>query len=171
MPLSLARCEVLTRGWAVSIMAPQGRQPRAADALVGGVRTGFANRPEPRCGGADLACTAALRAACARVARTSPARLAVDQDRAEGHGATLDGMARVPGDPPRRASRAPVSPASRRPVCPRVLRPLQRGQALAPMVWCAGGARLAREGPGSVSSTTSHWASWRHQVHRNGSMP
>ena len=72
------------------------------------------------------------------VSRTAPALWAFDKARAAGPVPTLDGMARVPGATPRRAIRAPVSPTGLRPVGTRVVRPRQRGTALAAMTCRAG---------------------------------
>ena len=168
MPLALQRFEVLKTGFAMSIVAPKGRQPLAADALFGLVRTGVANLPAHRVGGADIAFTDALLSAFARGSRTSPARLAFDHERAAGHVDTSDGLARVPCDTPRRELLAPVSPASLRPLFQSVFRQLQRGKALAPLVCFEGGSLLALEGTGYVASTTLHGASGRPKVHRHG---
>jgi hypothetical protein len=122
----------------MSTVAPNGRTDLSADALVGWVRSGFADLPASRPRDTDRAGTEALRAAVALGSRTSPARLAFDTDRPEDHGERLDGLERVPWDPHRRALRDPVSPASLWPFCQRLLRQLQRGKALAPTTVLAG---------------------------------
>jgi len=76
--------------------------------------------------------------AFAVVAHPSPARLACDQQRAAGHWASRDGIARVPCDPRLRERRDPLAPASLRPGFTRLWRPLQRGTASAPRVCRAG---------------------------------
>jgi hypothetical protein len=138
-PRSLQRFEVLKTGLAMSLVAPKGRKHLSADALVGLVRTGFATLPDHRFGGADISFTDALMSAFAMVSLQSPSRLAVDKERAAGHWETISGMERVPGDTPMREIRDPVAPESRRPLFPSVFRQLQRGQALAPMVFFDGG--------------------------------
>ena len=123
----------------MSIVAPKGRKHLSADALFGLIRTGFARLPDHRFGGADISFTDALMSAFARFSLNSPSRLAFDKERAEGHLDTIYGMERVPGDTQMRQIRDPVAPESRRPLFQSVLRQLQRGQALAPMVFFEGG--------------------------------
>lgn len=65
---------------------------------------------------------------------------------------------------------APVCPASLRPVFTRVLRQLQRGKTLEPMVVLAGHSLLALDGTGYFSSKTIQCAPCLHKVHRNGSL-
>jgi hypothetical protein len=69
---------------------------------------------------------------------TSPARLAFDKERPEGHWERSYGIERVPCDTHLRELLDPLSPASRRPLCKSVCRPLQRGKALAPMTCLEG---------------------------------
>jgi hypothetical protein len=168
MPRSRQRCAVLKTGLALALVAPKGRTHLAADALVGLVRTGFATRPDHRCGGADMSFPEALMSAFARVSLQSPSRRAVDNERAAGHGATISGMERGPGDTPMRESRDPVAPESRRPLFPRVLRQRQRGQALAPRVLFDGGSLRARDGTGSFASKPMHGASCLPKIPRHG---
>ena len=86
-------------GFPMSLVAPKARKHLSADALLHLVRSGFATIPDPRGEDVDIACTDALMAACARFARTSPALLALDTPRAEGHWGTLYGRAHVPCAP------------------------------------------------------------------------
>ena len=101
---------------------------------------------------------------------TSPSLLAFDQERAEGNLGTIYGIERVPCDTSMRERLAPVSPESLRPLFKSVLRQLQRGKALEPMVFFDGCSLLALDGTGYFSSKTMHGASCLHKVHRNGSM-
>jgi hypothetical protein len=70
--------------------------------------------------------------------RKAPSLLAFDQERAEGHVHTIDGIEPVPCDTHRREILDPVSPTWLRPVCTSVLRQLQRGKALEPMAFLDG---------------------------------
>src|SRR5207253_4485474 len=124
-----------------------------------------------RSGAGEMACTDARMAACAMVSLHAPARLALDPQRAAGQVGTRDGLAHGPGDTPRRARLAPVSPEARRPSCTRVLRPLQRGPALAALGLLEGPAGGARAGPGAGAAPTRPGAACRHQGPRNGSIP
>lgn len=117
-----------------------------------------------------MACTDTRMSAFAMFSLPSPSRLAWDKERAEGHVATISGMARVPGDTHRRERLDPVSPEARRPSFPSVLRQRQRGQGLAAMGCLAGEYVLALDGPGSLSSSTLPWASCLPQVHRHGAL-
>lgn len=71
--------------------------------------------------------------AFAMFSRKSPALLAFDKERTEGHWESIYGMERVPCDTPMRERLDPIAPASLQPWFTRVCRPRQRGQALAPM--------------------------------------
>ena len=135
-------------GFAMSIVARKGRQHLSADALFGWVRTGFANLPDHRFGGADISFTDALMSAFAMFSLKSPALLAFDKERAEGNWETVYGIARVPCDTPMREILDPVSPESLRPLFQSVFRQLQRGKALEPMVCFEGCDLLALEGTG-----------------------
>jgi hypothetical protein len=154
----------------MSIVAPQGRKHLSADALFGLVRTGFANLPDHRFGGADISLTDALMSAFAMFSLKSPSLLAFDKERAEGNLETIYGIERVPCDTQMREIRDPVSPESLRPLFQSVFRQLQRGKALEPMVFFDGCYLLALDGPGYFSSKTIPCASCLQKVHRNGSV-
>ncbi len=154
----------------MSILAPKGRQHLAAAALFRLVRSGFGNIADHRCGEAEMFFTDALLSAFALFSLTSPARLAFDKERAEGHVHPIYGMEHVPGDTHRRERREPVSPASLRPVCQSVFGQLQRGKTLAPRVCFDAGSLLALEGTGDFSSQTIPGASCLHKVHRHGTL-
>ncbi|MDP9144613.1 MAG: hypothetical protein M3N43_07930 [Actinomycetota bacterium] len=96
----------------MSSVAPKGRQPLSADALLRVVRRGFATMPDDRGGETERAFTEALMSAFAVVSRQSPSLLAWDQPRVEGHVGTIDGMGHGPCDTPLRESLDPISPAS-----------------------------------------------------------
>src|SRR5712691_12386929 len=108
--------------------------------------------------------------ACAMFSLTSPSLLACDKQRAEGHWGTIYGMDHVPCDPHTRERLDPVSPESLRPSFTSIVRQLQRGKALAAMVFLEGHSFVALDGTGDFSSPTIHCASCLHKVHRNGSI-
>jgi hypothetical protein len=108
--------------------------------------------------------------AFAMCSRKSPARLAFDQQRVEGHWGTLYGRGHVPCDTPRRERLDPLSPEAVRPLVKRVVRPLQRGKALEPMTYLDGHDVWSLDGRGYFSSQTMHGASCLHTTHRNGSV-
>jgi hypothetical protein len=121
-------------GIPLSHVAPTGRKPRSAEALVRLVHTGFDHIPDERAAEADMSLTEARMAAFALFSRTSPARLACDQERTAGNVHTIYGSQRVPCDPHLRERRDPVSPESLRPLFKRVLTQGPRGTALEPLV-------------------------------------
>jgi hypothetical protein len=156
-------------GLTLSMVAPKPRTHRCAEALCRLVHQSFATLPAHRGDDAGMAFPDALRAACAMCALTAPALRAFATQRAEGQVGTSDGMTRAPCDPSLRETREPGSPESRRPSCQRVLRPRQRGKALADRLVLDGHACVALAGTGSLSSPTLPGASCLHQVHRHGS--
>ena len=112
----------------MSIVAAKARKYLCADALFRLVRSGFATIADDRYGNAEISFTDTLMSAFAMFSLKSPSLLAFDKERAEGHWATIYGMARVPCDTHRRERLDPVSPASLRPSFTSVLRQLQRGK-------------------------------------------
>jgi hypothetical protein len=154
----------------MSIVAPKERKYLCADALFRLVRSGFANIADYRSGDAEISLTDALMSAFAMFSLQSPSLLAFDKQRAEGNLGTIYGMDHVPCDTHTRARLDPVSPESLRPSFKRIFRQLQRGKALAEMVFLEGHSFVALDGTGSCSSPTIHCASCLHKVHRNGSI-
>ncbi len=155
----------------MSIGAPKGRKPLAAEALLRLGRNGVAGLPDHRAEETGIACADALMAALALFSLPSPALLAFDQARVEGHVPTIDGIARAPCDPHLRARLAPVSPASVRPVGPGVLRQRQRGTGREPRIGLHGSSGRALDGTGYCSSKTGHGQAWLPKVPRPGSRP
>jgi Transposase DDE domain len=153
----------------MAIAAPKGRKHLSADALFRLVRSGFTTIPDHRGGETAISLTDALMAAFAMFSLKSPSLLAFDKERAEGNLATIYGIARVPCDTQMRELLDPVCPASLRPLFTGVFRQLQRGKALAAMVFFADCYLLALDGTGYFASKTIHCASCLQQVHRNGS--
>ena len=82
---SLERSEVGTMGVAMALIAPKGRKPLAADALLRLVRSGCATIPDHRSDEVDIAFTDALLSGFAMLSLPSPSRLAFDTQRVEGH--------------------------------------------------------------------------------------
>ena len=154
----------------MSSVAPKGRKHLSADALLRMVRRGFATMPDARGGATEIALPDALMSAFAMCSLKSPALLAFDKQRVEGHVGTIYGMGHVPCETQRRERLDPVSPAALRPLFKRVFRPLQRGKALEPMTYLDGHDVWSRDGTGYFSSQTMHCASCLHTTHRNGSV-
>src|ERR687885_713851 len=154
----------------MSIVAPHVRKHLSADALFHLVRSGFADIPDPRCEDVDITLTDALMSAFAMFSLKAPSLLAFDKERAEGNLHTIYGIERVPCDTHMRAILDPVSPKVLRPVFKSVLRQVQRGKALEPMVFLDGHYLLALDGTEYFSSQTIHCASCLQKVHRNGAI-
>jgi len=118
--------------------APYVRQQLSADALLDGLRRGFATMADPRPGQPDISLTDALMSAFALFSLTSPSLLAFDKERTEGNWHRVYGMARGPCDTAMREILDPIEPASLRPLFKRVFGALQRGKALEEMVFADG---------------------------------
>jgi len=139
--------------------APHVRKHLSADALLDGLRRGFATIADPRPGKPDISLTDALMSAFALFSLTSPSLLAFDKERTEGNLHRVYGIARVPCDTAMREILDPIEPASLRPLFKRVFGALQRGKALEEMVFVDGHYLLALDGTGYFSSTQIHCAS------------
>jgi len=112
----------------------------------------------------------ALMSAFAMFSLKAPSLLGFDKQRADGNLKTIYGIERAPCDTRMRERLDPVSPASLRPSFTLVLRQLQRGKALEPMVFLDGHYLVALDGTGYFSSNTIHCDSCLHKEHRNGSI-
>jgi len=154
----------------MSMVAPKGRKHLSADALFRLVRNGFASILDDRTEDRGISLTDALMSAFAMFSLKSPSLLAFDKERVEGNLQTIYGIEHAPCDTYRRERIDPVSPESLRPVFQGVLRQLQRGKALEPMLFLHGAYLLALDGTGYFSSKTIHCQSCLHKVHRNGSI-
>jgi hypothetical protein len=143
----------------MAMVAPHVRQYLSADALLGLLRSGFADLTDHRPGKPDIALTDALMAAFALFSLKSPSLLAFDKERTEGNVQRVFGLERVPCDTAMREILDPVDPESLRPVFQHVFRALQRGKALEEMVFVQGHYLLALDGTGSFSSQQIHCAS------------
>lgn len=153
----------------MAIAAPQGRKHLSADALFRLVRSGFTTVPDHRSGQTAISLTEALMAAFALLSLQSPSLLAFDNERAEGHLETIDGIARVPCDTQMGELLDPVCPAAVRSLFKRVFRQLQRGKALEARVLFDDCDLLALDGTGAFASKTIHCASCLQQGPRHGS--
>lgn len=112
----------------MAIQAPAVRKYLSADALFGGLRTGFADIAAHRLGKPDMTLTDALMSAFAMVSLTSPSLLAFDQERTTGNLQRVYGLQRVPCDTAMRAMLDPVKPQSLRPLFQTIFRALPRGK-------------------------------------------
>lgn len=84
---------------------------------------------------------------------------------------TIYGIERAPCDTTMRERLDPIAPELLRASFKSVLRQLQRGKALAEMVFFKGGSVLALDGTGYCASTKVHCQSCREKHHRDGSIP
>ena len=154
----------------MAIVAPHVRQHLSADALLGLLRSGFADLADHRPGKPDISLTDALMAAFALFSLKSPSLLAFDKERTEGNLQRVFGLERVPCDTAMREILDPVDPESLRPLFQHVFRALQRGKALEEMVFVQGHYLLALDGTGSFSSQQIHCAACLEMHHRNGTV-
>ena len=154
----------------MSMVVPQGRKYLCADALFRLLHEHCACIADAGADDVEMPLGDALRSALAMFALKAPALRSFDKQRAEGHVQTIYGLDHVPCDTQMRERLAPVAPESLRHSCTLVLRPLQRGQALAPLVLLDGQYVVALDGTKYFSSTTLLCAACLHKEHRNGSM-
>ena len=154
----------------MSSVAPHVRKHLSADALFRLVHSDFTRLPDYRVGDTEISLADALLSAFAMFALKAPSLLAFDKERAEGNLHTIYGIERVPCDTHMREILDPVSPKWLRPVFNSIFRQLQRGKALAPLVFLDGHYLLALDGTEYFSSKAIHCASCLHKVHRNGAM-
>jgi hypothetical protein len=154
----------------MTIRAPTVRKHLSADALLGLMRTGFADIADHRPGKPDIALPDALMSAFALFSLKAPALLALDRERTEGNLQRVYGIERVPCDTAMREILDPVEPESLRPFFQHVFRALQRGKVLEEMVFVEGHYLLALDGTGYFSSNQIHCASCLETHHRNGTI-
>jgi hypothetical protein len=154
----------------MAIRTPAVRKHLSADALLGLLRSGFADLPEHRSGPPDIALPDALMSAFALFALKSPSLLAFDQERTAGHLPRVYGIERVPCATAMREILDPIEPESLRPLFQHVFRALQRGKALEELVFVEGHYLLALDGTGYFSSPQSHCEAWLETPHRPGTV-
>ena len=140
----------------MAMRAPKARKHLSADALLGLLRTDFADIADHRSGDRDISLTDALMSAFAMFSLKSPSLLAFDKERTEGNVQRVYGMKRVPCDTRMREILDPVEPESLRPLFKHVFRSLQRGKALEEMVFVEDHYLLALDGTGYFSSQQIH---------------
>jgi hypothetical protein len=99
----------------MAMRAPQARQYLSADALLGLLRTGFAEVTDHCSGNPDTSLTDTLISAFVMFSLKSPAVLAFDEERTEGNLQRVYGIERVPCDTMMREILDPVDPES---LCP-----------------------------------------------------
>ena len=154
----------------MAIRAPKVRKHLSADALLGLLRSGFADIGDPRPGDPDISLSDALMSALAMFSLKSPSLLAFDQERTEGNLQQVYGIKRVPCDTSLREILDPLEPESLRPLFKHVCEALQRGKALEEMVFVEGHYLLALDGTGYFSSQQIHCESCLETHHRNGTV-
>jgi len=154
----------------MGFLAPKERKHLSADALFGFVRSLFANVPDHRSDDTDIPLTDALMAGFAMFSLNCPSLLDFDKQRAAGNLKTIYSLERAPCDSSMRELLDPVAPESLRPLFTGVFRQLQRGKALAEMVFLQGCYWLALDGTGYFSSQTIHCQSCLEKHHRDGSI-
>jgi Transposase DDE domain len=153
-----------------AIHAPKVRKHLSADALLGLLRTGFADISDHRSGKPDISLMDALMSAFAMFSLKSPSLLAFDQERTEGNLHRVYGIERVPCDTAMREILDPVAPESLRPLFTHVFRALQRGKALEEMMFVEGHYLLALDGTGYFCSNQIHCASCLETHRRTGTV-
>jgi hypothetical protein len=154
----------------MAIQAPNVRKHLSADALLGLLRSGFADIGDPRPGDPDISLSDALMSAFAMFSLKAPALLAFDQERTEGNLQQVDGIQRVPCDTSMREILDPLEPEALRLLFKHVFGALQGGKALEKMVFVEGHYLLALDGTGYFSSQQIHCASCLETHHRNGTV-
>jgi Transposase DDE domain len=148
--------------------APAVRKHLSADALIGRLRSGFAELADHRPGTPKIALPDALMSAFAMFSLKSPSLLAFDEERNEGNLQRVYGIEQVPCDTRMREILDPVDPESLRPLFKSIFGALQRGKALEDMVFIEGHYLLALDATGYFSSQEIHCESCLERHHRNG---
>ena len=154
----------------MAMSAPKVRKHLSADALLGLLRSGYADIAEHRPGKPDISLTDALMSAFALFSLKSPSLLAFDKERTEGNLQQVYGIERVPCDTAMREILDPVEPDSLRPLFKHVFGALQRGKALEEMVFVQDHYLLALDGTGYFSSQQIHCESCLETHERNGTV-
>jgi hypothetical protein len=154
----------------MGLVVPKGRKHLGADAVLRLVQNVFCQLPEHRKGDPEIMLGDALMSAFAMFSLKSPSLLAFDKVRAEDNLQSIYGIERVPCDTSMREILDPVEPEHLRPAFKTVFRHLQRGKALAEMVFVEGHYLLALDGTGYFSSQEIHCDSCLETHHRNGTV-
>jgi hypothetical protein len=130
----------------------------------------FCQLPAHRKGNPEITLGDALMSALALCSLKAPSVLAFDKVRAEENLQSIYGIGRVPCATAMREILDPVAPAHLRPAFAGVLRHLQRGKALAEMIFVEGPYLLALDGTGYFSSQEIHCNACLETHHRNGTV-
>jgi Transposase DDE domain len=154
----------------MGLVVPTVRKHLCADALLRSVQHVFCQLPEHRKGDPEITLGDALMSAFAMFSLKSPSLLAFDKVRAEDNLQSIYGIGRVPCDTAMREILDPVDPEHLRPAFAGVFRHLQRGKALAEMIFVEGHYLLALDGTGYFSSKEIHCNSCLETHHRNGTV-
>src|SRR5918998_6644396 len=125
---------------------PKARKHLCADALLRSVQDVFCQVRDPRTGDSEIALSDALMSAFALFSLKAPSLLAFDKERTEDNMQRVYGIGRVPCDTSMREILDPVEPEHLRPAFKVGFRHLQRGKALAQMVFVRGHYLVALDG-------------------------
>jgi Transposase DDE domain len=154
----------------MGMVVPKVRKHLCADALLRSVQDAFSHISDHRKGDPEITLTDALMSAFAMFSLKSPSLLAFDKERTEDNLQRVYGIGRVPCDTSMREILDPVEPEHLRPAFQGVFRQLQRGKALAEMVFVQGHYLLALGGTSYFSSQEIHCDSCLEKHHRNGTV-
>jgi len=141
------------------------QSPLSADALIGLVRTGLAQVPDPRADNSQIDLGDALMGGFAVFVLKDPSLLAFEERRLrDGNLRRLFKMDQVPCDTQMRTLLDEVDPDSLRPVFQRVHRELAQNEVLRPYVFLEGSYLLALDGTGYFSSKKVHCDTCQQKV-------
>jgi hypothetical protein len=154
----------------MGLVVPKGRKHLGTDAVLRLVQNVFCQLPEHRKGNPEITLGDALMSAFAMFSLKSPSLLAFDKVRAEDNLQSIYGIEQVPCDTSMREILDPVEPEHLSPAFKTVFRHLQRGKALAEMVFVEGHYLLALDGTGYFSSQKIHCDSCLEKHHQNGTV-
>jgi hypothetical protein len=142
------------------------RKHLSADALYGLIREGFGRIPDHRDPKSTIPLPDALMSAFAMFSLKDPSLLAFDQRRSDANLKALFSIGQIPSDTQMREILDEVDPEHLRDSFGDVFRQLQRGKALEPFEFYAGGYLLSLDGTGYFSSQKVHCASCQEKVHK-----
>ena len=146
------------------------RKHLSADALFAMVGDSFSQVPDSRRPGSPIPLRDALLSAFAMFSLKDPSLLAFDQRRSDGNLKSLFGIGQIPSDTQMREILDEVDPEQLRDTFRDIFRQLQRGKALEPFVFHAGGYLLSLDGTGYFSSPTIHCDSCQVKEHKDGTV-
>jgi len=139
------------------------------DAMISSLHQGFSAIPDFRRGRVDISLADALMSGFAMFSLKEPSLLAFDERyRNDGNIRRVFGINKVPSDTRMREILDNVDPQMLRPLFNDIVRQLQRGKALEPMVFFDGCYLLSIDGTGSFSSEKLSSASCLTKKSRSG---